>query len=81
MSRQLIKIIDEHRERVGQPSEASIARALGVTPQAVSAWRKQSARLPAATTLRKLAALTHVPYEEVLRASLVDAGYLTKDEQ
>lgn len=75
---ELVKIIDEYRDRRGQPSDASIARAIGIAPQTLSSWRKRGIKdPPERETLRRLAALVGLPYEtHVLTAALVDAGYI-----
>lgn len=80
MSR-LIGLIDEYKDRHGQPSDSSIARAIGVAPQTLSAWRKRGIKAPPeADSLRKLAALMRVDYETVvLRAALVDVGWVDED--
>lgn len=73
---ELIRLIDEYRDRHGQPSEASIARAIGTRPQTVSSWRKRGLRqLPADALLRRLATLLGVPYEDyLLQVALYDVG-------
>lgn len=77
MSR-LVAIIDEYKDKTGQPSDASISRAIGVARQTVSSWRRRGLRdLPERDTLIELARLTGVDYETVvLRAALVDAGWV-----
>lgn len=77
MSR-LLRIIDDWRDTHGQPSEASIARAIGLSPQAISSWRKRGfKRPPEPETLHRLAELTNLDYETViLRAALLDAGWI-----
>lgn len=74
---QLIAIIDEYKDRHGQPSDSSIARAIGVAPQTVSSWRKRGIReAPAVDAIKRLASLVGLPYEDyVLQAVLVDTGY------
>lgn len=74
---ELLRIIDDWKDRHGQPSDASIARAIGVAPQTISSWRKRGIREPPAIeTLRTLAEFMHLPYEDyVLQAALVDAGW------
>lgn len=75
MSR-LLALIDAYKDAHGQPSDASIARAVEVAPQTVSSWRKRGIReLPARETLVRLAALMRVPYDDVLFAALTDIGY------
>ena len=74
---EVVRIIDEYKDAHGQPSDASIARALGVSPGTLSAWRKRGIKSPPeAETLRALAVLARLPYAEyVLQAALVDAGW------
>lgn len=73
---ELLRIIDEYKDAHGQPSDASIARAVGAAPQTISSWRVRGIRkTPAVKTLRRLAELIGVPYEEyLLQAAMVDAG-------
>lgn len=72
----LLAIVDTFRERADL-SDAAIANRLGITRQALHAWRRQGLRaLPAQATLDRLATVTAVAYESVLSAALVDAGYL-----
>lgn len=81
MSR-LIALIDEYRDTHGAPSESSIARAIGVTPQVINSWRHRGIReLPEVATMRRLAAFLGVDYVDVvLRAALVDAGKMDAAE-
>lgn len=74
---ELVRIIDDYRDAHGQPSDASVARAIGIAPQTLSSWRKRGIKEPPeAESLRALAQLTGLPYEGyVLQAALVDAGY------
>lgn len=74
---ELLRIIDDYKDRHGQPSDSSIARALGIAPQTISSWRKRGIReAPAIATLRRMAEFMNLPYEEyVLQAALVDSGY------
>ena len=74
---ELLRIIDEWKDRHGQPSDASIARAIGVAPQTISSWRKRGIKEPPAReTLRSLATYMGLPYEDyVLQAALVDAKW------
>lgn len=73
----LLDLIDDYKDRHGQPSDASIARAIDVSPQTISAWRKRGIRdLPAAETLRKLAAFISVDERVTFDAAAIDAGYL-----
>lgn len=74
---ELLRIIDEWKDRHGRPSDASIARAIGVAPQTISSWRKRGIKEPPSPeTLRRLAEMMRLPYEDyVLQAALVDAGW------
>lgn len=80
MSNELLRIIDDFRDAHGQPSDASVARALGIAPQTLSSWRKRGVReLPNKEALLKLASLTRRSYaDDVLPAVLLDIGYLTE---
>lgn len=80
MSR-LLALLDDYKDRHGQPSDSSIARAIGVAPQTVSSWRKRGLRdLPSPETLRNLADLMRLDYETVvLRAVLVDIGVIVEE--
>lgn len=81
MSR-LVALIDDYKDRHGNPSDASIARAIGMSPQGVSAWRKRGIKeLPNAETLRNLAAFLKVGEEVTFYAAGVDAGYIIETEQ
>jgi transcriptional regulator with XRE-family HTH domain len=77
-SGRLVALIDEYKSKHGEPSDASIARAIGASRQTVSSWRKRGIRdLPEAATLRSLAAFIGRDYDTViLRAALLDSGYL-----
>ena len=78
----LLAIIDDYKDKHGQPSDASISRALGIAPQTLSSWRKRGIReLPARDTLVELARFMRVPYDDVLRAVLVDVGYMEDPDQ
>lgn len=81
MSR-LIALIDDWRDRNGQPSEASVARAIGVAPQTVNSWRTRGIKqLPDTETLRELARHISQDYESVvLRAALLDIGWLEESD-
>lgn len=80
---ELIRLIDEYRDQHGQPSEASVARAVGIAPQTLSSWRKRGIKEPPAVdTLRQLAHVLRLSYEDVvLPAALVDAGWLDEMPQ
>lgn len=74
---ELLRIIDEYKDRHGQPSDSSIARAVGIAPQTLSSWRKRGIHAPPSTAaLRRLAEFMHVDYDDyLLQAVLVDTGY------
>lgn len=77
----LVALIDVYKDTHGQPSDASIARAVGIAPQTLNSWRNRGIReLPARATMIRLADFMRVDYDDVLRAALMDAGYLTKRE-
>lgn len=80
MSR-LVAIIDAYKDQHGQPSDSSVARAIGVKPQTLSSWRKRGIKEPPAReALRELARLTRLDYESVvLRAALMDAGWIEEE--
>jgi hypothetical protein len=77
----LIAIIDDYKDRTGQPSDASISRAIGVARQTVSSWRRRGLReLPERASLVELARLTGQSYERVvLRAALLDTGWIDEE--
>jgi transcriptional regulator with XRE-family HTH domain len=72
----LLALIDEYKDAHGQPSDASIARAIGVAPQTISSWRQRGIRdAPSVDTMRRLAEFMVLPYREyVLQAVLYDIG-------
>lgn len=77
MSR-LLEIIDDYKDRHGQPPDAAVARAIGVKPQTINSWRKRGMKQPPDNeALRALATLTGKDYETVvLRAVLIDIGWV-----
>lgn len=78
MSR-LVAMIDEYRDAHGQPSDASIARAIGIKPQTLSSWRKRGMkRFPHRDSMRKLAQLIGKSEADVLYAVGVDTGYIVE---
>lgn len=80
MSR-LVELIDDYKDRHGQPSDASIARAVGIAPQTLNSWRKRGIRdLPNADTLRRLAGFLGIEDEDTFYAAGVDAGYIVEHE-
>lgn len=74
----LVAIIDAYKDQHGQPSDSSVARAIGVKPQTLNSWRKRGIKEPPDRgALRELARLTRRDYEtDVLRAALLDAGWI-----
>lgn len=74
----LLSIIDDYKDRHGQPADAAVARAIGIKPQTLSSWRKRGMKEPPAVdSLRALARLAGVDYETVvLRAVLLDVGWI-----
>lgn len=81
MSR-LVAIIDAYKDQHGQPSDSSVARAIGVKPQTLSSWRTRGFKEPPdRDALRELARLAGLSYESVvLRAALLDAGWIDESE-
>lgn len=76
----LLGLIDDWKDQHGNPSDASIARAIKIAPQTLSSWRKRGIReLPAAETLRRLAAFLKVSDQVVFYAAGVDAEYIIED--
>lgn len=75
---ELAKIIQGYRDRHGQPSMASIARAIGTKPQTVDSWLNRGMRtIPRNTEpLRELAKLTGLDYRIIVDAVAVDVGLL-----
>lgn len=74
---ELVRLVDEYRATHGMPADASIARMMHVAPQTISSWRQRGIRsLPSETTLRALARVLELPYEDyVLQVALYDAGW------
>lgn len=79
----LLALIDEYKDAHGQPSDSSIARAIGAKPQTISSWRKRGLKQPPAIdTLRELARLLNVDFETVvLHAVLVDIEWVEDREE
>lgn len=79
----LLALIDDYKDRHGNPSDSSIARAIGTAPQTISSWRRRGIKEPPAReVLRALADFLKVDYERVvLRAALVDAGWIDPGPQ
>lgn len=81
MSR-LLALIDDYKDRHGQPSDSSIGRVIGVAPQTISTWRHRGYKEPMdMEVLRKLAGLLGVDFETVvLRAVLLDVGWIKEGD-
>jgi hypothetical protein len=74
---EVLRIIDGWKDRHGQPSDASIARTLGMAPQTLSSWRERGIKAVPRNMdpLRRLADLTGLDYEDVIvQAVAVDVG-------
>jgi transcriptional regulator with XRE-family HTH domain len=72
-------ILQQHiDEQLYPPSYRQIAVKLGVQPQTLLNWRRPSA-LPSRANLKAIAELTRTPETDVLRAALIDTGYLEPD--
>lgn len=78
---ELLALIDDYKDRHGDPSDSSIARAIGTAPQTISSWRRRGIKEPPdREVLRNLAGFLRVDYESVvLRAALVDSGWIDPD--
>lgn len=76
----LLAIIDAYKDAHGAPSDASIARAVGIAPQTLSSWRKRGIKdLPERDTLINIGRLTRRDYAtEILPAALLDIGYMSE---
>lgn len=76
MRSQLGRLIQEHIDaQKYPPSRTQIATQVGVTKQTVAKWVDGTAGLPKPENLRRLSQVLEVPYQRVLDAALVDAGY------
>ena len=75
---ELVGIIDGYKDRHGQPSDASIARAIGVPAQTLDSWRNRGIKAAPRNNepLRKLARLTGLDYSIVATAVAVDIGLM-----
>jgi transcriptional regulator with XRE-family HTH domain len=73
----LTDLIDDYRQRQGGVSEASVARAIGISPGTISAWRNRGlVDIPDAQILRDLAAFIKVDESVTFYAAGVDANYI-----
>ena len=76
---ELWKIVQAHRDRYG-PSVSEVARRMGVGSQTLFNWRDRPMReLPTRRVLVALSEVTGEPYQNVLRAALLDAGYESEE--
>lgn len=77
---ELVKIIDGYKDRHGQPSDASIARAIGIPAQTLDSWRNRGMRnVPNnKAPLRELARLVGLDYSIIAQAVAVDIGLMDK---
>lgn len=75
---ELAKIIGGYKDRHGQPSDASIARAIGVAPQTLDSWLNRGMKTSPRNTdpLRQLARLVGLEYHIIASAVAVDIGLL-----
>lgn len=75
---ELGKIIDGYKDRHGQPSDASIARAIKVAPQTLDSWLNRGMKTVPRNKepLRKLAQLVGLDYRIIVDAVAVDIGLL-----
>lgn len=71
---ELWQLIEAHLDHYGV-REAAFARKIGTVPQTVANWKKRPTTLPRPEHLREVARVIGMPYETVLNAALVDAGY------
>ncbi len=72
-------ILQQHvDEQLYPPSYRQLAAKLGVQPQTLLNWKHPSA-LPSRANLKAIAELTRTPETDVLRAALIDTGYLEPD--
>ena len=79
---ELLDMIDAWKDAHGQPSDASIARAIGAQPQTLNSWRRRGIRqLPSQELLHNLAGFLAVPKVEVIMAAARDAGYLEPSDR
>jgi transcriptional regulator with XRE-family HTH domain len=77
---ELMKLIQAHLDRYGV-SRAEFARRAGTTPQTVQNWKDRPRTLPKAHHLRGVANVIGLPYETVLKAAMIDAGYSPNDSE
>ena len=74
-------MVQEHLDRTSV-SERAFARQAGLKHQTLNAWKNREAhQLPQRETLEQVARALGVPYLDVLRAALRDAGYVDDPDQ
>ncbi len=75
---ELVKIIDAYKDRHGQPSDASIARVIGVSSQTFDTWRNRGMKTAPRNKepFRRLATFFGLPYDIIATAIAVDIGLL-----
>jgi transcriptional regulator with XRE-family HTH domain len=71
---ELWQMIETHLDHYGV-TRATFARKCGTVPQTVQNWYNRPTTLPRPEHLRAVAKVIGMPYETVLNAALVDAGY------
>lgn len=76
---ELMKLVQAHLDKYGV-KEAEFARRIGTAPQTVSNWKARGTTLPSRRLLEGVAAVTGLPYQRVLDAALIDAGYQSPDD-
>lgn len=77
----LYKLIEQHLDEYGV-REAELARRIGSSPQTVNSWKKRGIKKPPEQELlMALAIEIRRPYGDVLRAALLDSGYITEAQQ
>ncbi len=76
---ELGRLVEAYRDGTDpRVSDAWIGRKVGVYRSAVGPWLSGQS-MPKAAHLRKLAGVIGQPYDRVLEAALIDAGYLLKE--
>lgn len=75
---ELGKIIEGYKDRHGQPSDASIARAIGVAPQTLDSWLNRGMKTVPRNKepLRELAQLVGLDHSVIVNAVAVDIGLI-----
>ena len=75
---QLWKLVEDwrHRQRF-KPSQAALARDIGVARGALTQWKYDESR-PTPAHMRALQSATGIRYRDLLDAMLTDMGYLPK---